>query len=265
MKQPKISVIVPSFNQSKFLEETLLSVIDQGYPNLELIVIDGGSTDDSINIIKQYEDKITYWVSEPDGGQTPGLIKGFNHATGEIQCWLNSDDLHLPHTLNEVANFFSKNPSADAVFGNTLWVDENTVAIREQREIPFNKFIWMYTYNYIPGQSMFWRSDIYKSVGGLNPQFNLAMDADLWIRYAENGRIAHVNSIWSKMRFYPEQKNRNLRDASDNEDLIIRQRYWGTKIPKFYRQKRFFAYTIRILWKGITGCYSFGYKRFMES
>lgn len=265
MKQPKISVIVPSFNQEKFLEETLLSVLDQNYPNLELIIIDGGSTDGSVEIIKRYEDRVSYWVSEPDGGQTPGLIKGFNRATGEIQCWLNSDDLHMPHTLKEVAEFFQKNPSADAVYGNTIWVDENTIPIREQREIPFNKFIWMYTYNYIPGQSMFWRSEIYKNVGGLDPNFNLAMDADLWIRFSEKGKIAHINRIWSKMRFYPEQKNRHFRDASDKEDLIIRKRYWGTETPGLYKQKRFIAYAVRTIWKAVSGCYTPGYKRYMES
>jgi len=248
MKYPKISVIVPSFNQAKFIEDTLLSIIQQNYPNLELIVIDGGSTDESESIIKRYKDSITYWVSEPDGGQTQGLIKGFNQATGDVQCWLNSDDLHLSHTLHEVAEYFHNNPSVDAVFGNTLWVDENTLPIREQREIPFNRFIWMYTYNYIPGQSMFWRKTIYDKVGGLNPV----------------GKIAHVSRIWSNMRFYPEQKNRSLRSASDKEDMIIRERYLGTRYLHFHKVKRTIAFTIRIIWKTITGCYSFGYKKNMN-
>lgn len=265
MTYPVISVIVPSFNQVSFLEETLLSVIQQNYPDLQLIVIDGGSTDNSVEIIKRYEHNIYYWVSEPDGGQTSGLIKGFDRSTGEIQCWLNSDDIHMPCTLHEVASYFQNHPSTDAVFGNTLWVDEKTRPIREQREIPFNRFIWMYTYNYIPGQSMFWRKSIYDKVGGLDPAFNLAMDADLWIRFATHGKIAHTRRIWSKMRFYPEQKNRSLRSDSDNEDLLIRKRYWGTSHPRFYVMKRATAYGLRIIWKGITGCYGFSYKRYMES
>lgn len=265
MSYPKISVVVPSFNQKKFLEETLLSVLDQNYPNLELIVIDGGSKDGSVDIIKHYQEKMAYWVSEPDGGQTPGLIKGFGKATGDIQCWLNSDDLHMPNTLHEVANFFATNPKVDAVFGNTMWIDEDSRDIRQQREIPFSRFIWMYTYNYVPGQSMFWRRELYKRVGGLDPEFNLAMDADLWIRFSHAGRIAHVRRIWSKMRFYPEQKNRSMRTASDLEDMKIRSRYWGEGLPPFYRQKRILAYALRFLWKGFTGCYSMDYKRHMES
>ncbi len=265
MKYPKISVVIPSYNQGEYIEQTLHSVIEQNYPDLELIVIDGGSTDNSIDIIKHYAEQIEYWISEPDGGQTPGLIKGFERATGEIQCWLNSDDLHTPHTLHEVAEFFLNNPNVDAVFGDALWIDENGEAIREQREIPFNRFLWMYTHNYIPGQSMFWRRNMYQLVGGLDPAFNLAMDADLWIRFSDHGEIKHARRTWSKMRFYPEQKNRAMRDASNREDLAIRARYWGTETPSFYPHKRLVAHAIRIGWKVITGCYSPGYIRFMEN
>ena len=119
-------------------------------------------------------------------------MKGFARSTGEYQCWLNSDDQHMPWTLSEAARYLDTHPDVDAVFGNALWIDANDRAIREQREIPFNRFIWMYTYNYIPGQSMLWRKDIYDQVGGLNPDFNLAMDADLWDRFASVGRIGHV-------------------------------------------------------------------------
>jgi len=264
MNWSKISVVVPSFNQAKFIEETLRSVIEQNYPNLELIVIDGGSTDGSVAVIKKYEKYITYWVSEPDGGQTKGLIKGFYHATGNIQCWLNSDDLLEKGALASVAHYFQSHPNIDAVFGNTLWIDEAGQPLREQREIPFNRFIWMYTYNYIPGMSMFWRKDIYDKVGGLNPEFDLSMDADLWIRFAEVGRIAHVRETWSQMRFYPEQKNRRLRDRSDAEDIRIRARYWGTTQPPLYAVKKAIAQSWRTMWKLATGCYSLGYRRYME-
>ena len=261
---PKISVVIPSFNQATFIEGTLRSVIDQNYSNLELIVIDGGSTDGSIEIIRKYEKYITYWVSEPDGGQTKGLIKGFNRSTGNIQCWINSDDLLEKGTLARVADYFESYPNIDAVFGNSLWINEADQPLREQREIPFNRFIWMYTYNYIPGMSMFWRKEIYDKVGGLNPDFDLSMDADLWIRFAEVGRIAHVGEIWSRMRFYPEQKNRRLRDKSYVEGLRIRARYWGTTKPPLYAVKKAIAHSSRLLWKLATGCYPLGYRRYME-
>jgi len=264
MTAKKFSVVIPSFNQARYLEDTIRSVLDQNYPELELIVIDGGSTDGSVEIIRKYEAAITYWVSEPDGGQTAGLVKGFSKATGEYQCWLNSDDQHMPWTLSEAANYLDTHPDIDAVFGNALWIDAEGQPIREQREIPFNRFIWMYTYNYIPGQSMFWRKSIYDRVGGLNPEFNLAMDADLWDRFASVGRIGHVRRIWSRMRFYEEQKNRALRDQSDLEDLKIRMRHWGGDYPRFYKLKKAVAQSIRVGWKFLTGCYPPGYRRYME-
>ena len=264
MNWPKISVVVSSFNQARFIEATLQSVLDQNYSNLDLIVIDGGSTDESVEIIKKVEKNISYWISEPDGGQTKGLIKGFNRSVGDIQCWLNSDDLFEKGTLADVGRYFSDHPDIDAVFGNTLWINEMGRPLREHREIPFNRFIWMYTYNYILGMSMFWRKSIYDKVGGLNPEFDLAMDADLWIRFADVGSIAHVRKVWSRMRFYAAQKNRRLRDKSNQEELRIRARYWGTTKSPFYTLKRAIAKSSRVLWKLITGCYSCNYVRYLE-
>ena len=264
-KPPKISVVVPSFNQAAYLEETLRSVLDQDYPDLELIVIDGGSSDGSVDIIRRYEDRIAYWVSEPDGGQTRGLIKGFARASGDIECWLNSDDLQEPTTLHEVAAYLAEHPETDAVYGDMLWVGGDGSPIREQREIPFNRYIWLHTYNYIPGMSMFWRRDLYEKAGGLDPAFDLAMDADLWIRFADIGRIGHARRIWSRQRFYPDQKNRRLREQSDAEDARIRTRHLGAPRPIRFRLNRLAAFAIRILWKLATGCYGPGYRRRMEA
>lgn len=264
VNRPRISVVVPSFNQAGYLGATLESVIAQNYPNLELIVIDGGSGDGSVEILRQYAPHLDFWVSEPDRGQTDALIKGFARASGDIFCWLNSDDLLEPGTLAEVADFFVSNPRVDAVFGDALWIDAGGRPLRRQREIPFNRFLWLHTYNYIPGMSMFWRREIYQRAGGLNPDFNLAMDADLWIRIADIGRIGHVRRVWSRMRFYPEQKNRRLRAASDAEDQRIRARYWGSERPLLYRTKKAVALAIRVAWKLATGCYPIGYKRHMD-
>jgi len=260
---PKISVVVPSFNQAEFIEATLSSILEQRYENLELIVIDGGSSDGSVDIIKKYSSQLAYWVSEPDGGQTNGLIKGFRASTGEIQCWINSDDLMANNCLFEVADFFRKHSDAEAVFGNTTWINRDGQVLREQREIGFSKFLWMYTYNYIPGMSMYWKRSLYERIGGLNPKFNLAMDADLWIRFAQATRIRHVRRNWSYMRFYPEQKNRHLRTQSDVEDLDIRSRYWGSSRPALYSLKRLAALGIRVGLKLVTGCYSLRYQRYM--
>lgn len=261
MNNPKISVVVPSFNQARYLGLTLASIVEQEYSNLDLIVMDGGSTDGSVEIIRRYEPYISYWQSQKDGGQTAALADGFARSTGVIQCWLNSDDLHLPHTLHEVAAYFGEHPDVDAVYGDTIWIDADGATLRPQREIGFYRFLWMYTYNYIPGMSMFWRRNTYERAGGLDPLFNLAMDADLWIRMADVGRIEHVRRIWSKMRFYPEQKNVRLRDRSDEEDMRIRQRYWAGGAPRLYRIKRALARVSRIGLKAVSGCYGMGYKR----
>lgn len=261
---PKISVVVPSYNQAQFLKRTLDSIVEQKYPNLELIVMDGGSDDGSVEIIKQYEGDITYWVSEKDNGQTDALVRGFERSTGEIQCWLNSDDLHEPGVLFKVASYFASHPKHVAVYAGTIWIDADDQPIRKHYEIPFVRFIWLHTYNYIPGMSMFWRKSAYDQAGGLNPEFNLAMDADLWSRISHVGKIGCVRDIWSRMRFYPDQKNRALRDASNREDDKIRMREWGTASPVLRGPKRKLALTIRIIWKLLTGCYPLGYKRFME-
>ena len=261
MDAPKISVVVPSYNQGHYLGLTLASVVEQNYPNLELIVMDGGSTDNSVEVIHSYEPYISYWQSQQDEGQTAALAEGFSRSTGDIQCWLNSDDLHFPYTLHEVARYFDQKPDVDVVYGDTVWVDAEGRELRKQREIGFYRFLWMYTYNYIPGMSTFWRREVYERAGGLDPSFDLAMDADLWIRMSDVGRIRHVRRFWSKMRFYPEQKNMRLRDRSDQEDLKIRRRYWKRSEPRFHGLRRAVASAARIGMKMMTGCYGVGYRR----
>lgn len=262
---PSISVVVPSFNQARYLEKTLRTILDQNYPALELLVIDGGSQDESPEIIRKYESRIKFWCSEPDGGQTQGIIKGMGHATGEILCFLNSDDLLEPGALKEVGEYFAAHQDVDAVYGDALWIDGEGNALRPQKEIPFNRFIWLYTYNYVPGMSMFWRRSIYDRVGGFDPEYQLAFDADLWIRFSDHGKIAHVARQWSCMRFYPEQKNRRLREASDIEEMRIRSRYFKNQtVPSTYQLRRKVALGMRLMWKLMNGCYFRGYHRYME-
>jgi len=263
---PKISVVVPSFNQVEYLELALRSIIDQEYPNLELIVIDGGSNDGSSDVVRNYESHMKFWCSEPDGGQTLGIIKGFSHATGEILCFLNSDDLFEPGSLLEVGQYFAAHPDTDAVYGNALWIDAKGGPLRPQKEMPFNRFIFLHTYNYIPSMSMFWRRSIYDKAGGLNPAFQMAFDADLWMRFSDNGTIKHVARQWSRMRFYPEQKSQRLREITIREDMQVRSRYWKNQVmPPTYHLKRKIALAIRCGWKLVLGCYGWGYRRHMKN
>ena len=258
MTPARISVVTPSFNQARFLERTLRSVLDQAYPNLQYIIVDGGSTDGSADIIRKYERHLSFWVSEPDAGQTDALVKGFTHADGEILCWLNSDDLFEPHTLREVADFFQRSKGARAVYGDAIWVDVDDNPIHAKREHPFNRFIWLNDYNFIPQPSTFWRRDLYEQVGGLDRRFNLAMDADLWIRFADVTLIHHVPRVWSRMRFYPEQKNQRLRGESNREDQLIRNRYVPLRSPWMALPRWVAAKGLRVGWKLMLGCYGGG-------
>ena len=251
----KISVITCSYNQGEFLERTIKSVLDQDYPNLEYIVIDGGSDDNSVDIIKKYEDRLAYWVSEPDEGQTHALIKGFNRATGDIMCWLNSDDLFEPHTLKEVNEFFQNHRSAEVVYGNATWIDKQDRVVKKKKEIAFNKFILLFAYNYIPQPSTFWRKGIYKRVGGLDPDFDLAMDADLWFRFSDVSKIHHSRRLWSKMRLYPEQKNLRLRAESNVEGEILVNRYYPDRSWIVDALFKTIAWTWRISLRLVGGCY----------
>jgi glycosyltransferase involved in cell wall biosynthesis len=253
---PRISVVTPSFNQAKFLEATMRSVHDPGYPNLEHIVIDAGSTDGSVEIIKSYADRLAYWVSEKDEGQTDALIKGFDRATGDILCWLNSDDLFEPTTLQEVADFFSAHPEVRFAYGDATWIDVEGRPFKPKREHRWNRFVWMYDHNFIPQPSAFWRADLYRQVGGLDRRFDLAMDADLWIRFADVTRPRHVRRRWSLMRFYPEQKNTRLRAASGAEGRSIRARYVAPASRREVKLKRTAARALRVGLKALAGGYS---------
>lgn len=255
MQLPKISVVTPSFNQAQFLEETIQSVLDQKYPNLEYIIIDGGSTDGSVEIIQKYSEHLAYWVSEPDEGQTDALVKGFGRASGDVLCWLCSDDLYEPYTLHEVAEVFVRHPQWQVVYGDSLWIDANGRPIRPKKEIDFNHFIWLYSGNYLPQPSTFWRRGIYQRVGGLDARWNLAMDADLWIRFAELAHPYHIPRLWSRMRYYPEQKNRRLRGVSDEEGKLIHSRYLLNEPLLQLRLKQFAAKSMRVALKLARGAY----------
>lgn len=224
MNWPKISVVVPSYNQAHYLEQTLCSVLEQSYPNLELIVMDGGSSDGSVDIIRRYADRIAYWVSERDGGQTAALIAGFACSTGDIQCWLNSDDLHERDTLEKVAGFFREQKNAEFVFGNCSWIDPNGNFLYYRREMGFNRWLWLYAYNFIPQPATFWTRSLYERVGGLDPTFLLAMDGDLFARFSRDTKVCHIDAPLARFRYYPEQRNQRLRETSDREDRRILNR-----------------------------------------
>lgn len=228
MTQPlKLSIVVPSFNHAEYIEVTLESLFTQrdvAPQELEVIVIDGGSSDYTVSILRKWDSRIAYWVSEPDRGQTDALIKGFGRCTGQILGWLCSDDLLEPWTVREALDYFRAHPHTEFLYGDAVWISRTGSYIRPKKEIPFNWFIWLNDHNYIPQPAAFWTRDLFQKAGGLDPAFELAMDGDLFARFAQHTRPVHVHKQWAQLRSYPEQKNKRLRAQSDQEDRIIRER-----------------------------------------
>lgn len=212
LNYPKISIVTPSYNQGEFLERTILSVLNQNYPNLEYIIIDGGSTDGSIEIIKKYEKYLSHWVSEKDKGQTDAIIKGFSISTGDILTWLNSDDIFLPNVFYKVFKNFKQDPGIDLVFGNTYIIDESDKIIRELRFTKFDFSVLIYEGGNIHQAGSFWTKEIYKKVGGLNIDYIFCMDFDFFCRVASasTGKILHIKEFLSGYRIHPNSKSSTI-------------------------------------------------------
>ncbi len=200
---PKITVVTPSYNQGKFLEQTICSVLGQLYPNLEYFVMDGGSTDDSVEIIKRYESSLAGWVSEKDRGQSSALNKGFARATGEILCWLNSDDFLLPGALREAVRQME---GADFVYGKCLsFSDTGTrglVNIPPEHDRALLSLV-----DYIIQPSSFWRRSLWDKTGPLNEEYHYAFDWEWYLRADKVGRFARADFIFSAYRFHDAHKS----------------------------------------------------------
>lgn len=202
---PKISIITVNYNKGNFIEDTILSVINQDYPNLEYIIIDGASTDNSIDIIKKYNKHLAYFVSEPDSGMTEALIKGFSKATGDILAWINSDDTYLPGTFEFVANKYNKY-RFDFLYGDCYLTNINNVVTTKAKSYYTNHLAQAYGLVPIHQPSSFWSNSIYNEVKGINPDFNVTMDGDLFYRILKNSKkTIRVNKTFSTFRIHPGQ------------------------------------------------------------
>jgi glycosyltransferase involved in cell wall biosynthesis len=205
---PKISIVTPSLNQAKFLPYAIESVLSQEYPNIEYIIIDGGSTDGSIDIIRQYESCLSFWSSEKDGGQSEAINKGFQKATGDIVAWLNSDDLYLPGVVNKAAEHFTSDPQLDLLYGDCVFIDEDGHFIRYFTECePYNsKRIRNYS-DFIMQPTTFFRRKTLQKIGFLRTSLNFTMDWDLWARFARAGaKVIYIPQVLAANREYPHTK-----------------------------------------------------------
>ena len=226
---PRISVVVPSFNQGRFLGETLESLVTERYANLELIVVDGESSDNSVAVIKSFNSELAWWVSEKDAGQTAAINKGFSNSTGEIMAWLNSDDCIAPGTLHKVAEYFGSHPNTAVVYGHRILIDENRQEIGRWI-LPRHSDRVLKWVDFIPQETVYWRRSAWNAIGArLDETLQFAMDWDLLLRFSARRllfkRLPHFLGLF---RVHEAQKtHRDMILVGKREMQMLRQRELG--------------------------------------
>ena len=263
LDKPKISVITPSYNQAKYLEATIRSVLDQGYPNLEYIIIDGGSTDGSVEIIKRYSSQLTYWVSEPDRGQSHAINKGLQLATGDWVGWQNSDDIYYPRAFKLLAQMVSASPSSDLIIGDINLIDVNGHAMRDMRYVRPTYESLLAEGMVLTNQAAFWKRDLHESLGWLDESLHYGFDFEWFLRIlAATERTKHIPRLIGALRYHDDTKTsqHQSRFVEEYEAILA-----GRKMPEWkkrlYRLRRLiltlgdghYAYVFRGIYQRILG------------
>jgi hypothetical protein len=223
----KVSIITPSFNQGRFIRQTIESVLNQDYENLEYIVIDGGSTDETLNILREYQDRLK-WISEPDRGQADAINKGFKMATGDIVAWLNSDDTYEPGAVSAVIPYFKENPDIALIYGEGNIINKNDEKVsRFENTIPFNLWVLIHVWDYIMQPAAFFRKDALEQAGYLDTELYWTMDWDLWLKLAMKHDVLYINTLLANSREYTETKTSTGGIKRINEIRELMSRYSG--------------------------------------
>ena len=242
---PLVSIVTPSFNQAKFLEETIRSVLDQDYPHIEYILIDGGSTDGSVEIIRKYAHRLAYWVSEKDRGQTDALNKGFAAANGSILAWLNSDDTYQPGAIRSAVDYLISHPRVGLVYGDLNFINERGEIVGKFPAAQTDLARLRRGYVHIPQPAAFFRTDLWKKVGPLDPSFYFAMDYDLWVRLAGVSDLQYLpGQVWANFRLHSSGKTMAADERCWPEMLRVHYRDGGKRISPIvlkYRLRRLAA------------------------
>ncbi len=237
----KVTIITPSYNQVDYLEQTILSVLNQTYENISYYIIDGGSDDGSVDLIKSYQDQLAGWLSEPDRGQTDAINKGFSLAEGSILAWLNSDDTYDPHAVAEAAAFLEQNPDIGLVYGDANYIDQDGNVIGSFPAAQTSLTQLRRGYVHIPQQASFFRKSLWEQVGPLDPDFFFAMDYDLWVRLARVSKIKYVQKTWANFRLHQDAKTISADDRCWPEMLKVHYRDGGSWFSvmqmKYYLRK----------------------------
>lgn len=217
---PLVSVITPSYNQARFLEYTIQSVIQQDYPNIEYLVVDGGSSDGSLEIIKKYADHIAWWVSERDSGQAEAINKGINRSTGEIVAWLNSDDIFLPGTISQAVGILQSHPEAGFVYGNAITIDAQGRPLNGLRFADWG-LTDLVSFRIICQPAVVIRREPYQQAGGLDLDYHFMLDHRLWIKIARNHPLFHVDQSWAAARHHEAAKNVSQAEGFARETMRL--------------------------------------------
>jgi glycosyltransferase involved in cell wall biosynthesis len=224
---PRITVVTPSFNQGRFLEQTILSVLEQNYPNVEYFVVDGGSSDNSVDIIRKYSSDITWWVSERDKGQTDALIKGFSRASGDVLGWINSDDFLEPGALNSVGLAYGKNPGS-LIAGNVKLFSDSTGRERllRQRRLEFEHMVRIWTRRSFYSQpGVFFPRSAYIAAGGLDRSLHYCMDHDLMVRLLRTCPVHYLDDVLARARQHAASKTCSQSGHMVAESCVVARRY----------------------------------------
>jgi glycosyltransferase involved in cell wall biosynthesis len=219
-----ITLVTPSYNQAPFLERTIRSVLDQEYPRLQYIVMDGGSTDASVEIIKRYADRLYYWQSQPDGGQTAAINAGWRKGQGEVLAWLNSDDYYLVGALRLAGEYFRDHPEAWVMYGSVQLIDAAGQPLGFMGE-PFRRRTMITSRNLIPQSSSFLRRTAIERVGEMDETLHYVMDLDLFMRIADHSTPVFVPQVLSAQTVHRDAKTTKDRWPMGDERYMVRRRY----------------------------------------
>jgi glycosyltransferase involved in cell wall biosynthesis len=234
----RVTIVTPSFNQAPYLEATIQSVLSQDYPEIEYFIMDGGSKDGSLEIIRKYEDRLAGWLSEPDQGQTDAINKGFARATGDVLAWLNSDDTYEPGAVRQAVELLEQHPEISMIYGNCNYIDEAGRVIGRFPAAQTDYRRLREGYVHIPQQASFFRADLVRQVGQLDPTFYFAMDYDLWVRLAKIAPPLYVPHLWANFRLHRDAKTITADDRCWPEMLRVHYRDGGSPFARIVFKAR---------------------------
>jgi len=240
---PRVSVVTPSYNQGRFIEETIRSVLLQGYPNLEYLILDGGSSDGSVDIIRRYEPWLSFWVSEPDRGQADAINKGWKRASGEFVTWLNSDDLLLPSSLERTVSALAREDRVQLVYGDALLIDAES----RPYPVPFDRFrgrpldledVILSWRSPVPQQGFLMRRSVLDQIGYLDEGFQFSMDFEYWLRLAlAGGQSEYLSCTLAAFRRHGETKTHTMAQRRIRENYAIYDQTFSRQLPRQLQEK----------------------------